>query len=171
MPAVIRGKTGGTRQFCRGRTSYSTTHQMKSPEYEDVDFQLAVVCCYAKGARKKHGVEYLLYVVYRVKVALGGVRDQYRQRFGIETSYRIKNHGRIRTTTKNPVLRLLFVALAFILVNIWIFLLWTKVSATRRGGQRVFDSLFPLKTLLEFISQGVERLFPPKREICLPDNL
>jgi hypothetical protein len=24
---------------------------------------------------------------------------------------------------------------------------------------------------LEFISQGVENLFPPKREIFLPDNL
>lgn len=100
MPTVIRGKTGGTRQFCRGRTSYWTSDQMKSQEYGDVDFQLAVVCSYAKGARKKHGVEYLRYVVYRVKVMLGGVRDQYRYRFGIETSFRIKNHGRIRTTTK-----------------------------------------------------------------------
>jgi hypothetical protein len=171
MPAVIRGKTGGTRQFCRGRTSYWTTYQMKSQEYGVVEFQLAVVCSYAKGARKKHGVEYLVYVVYRVKVALGGVRHQYRHRFGIETSYRIKNHARIRTTTKNPVLRLLFVTLAFILVNIWIFLLWTKVSVTRRGGKRVFQDLFPLKTLLEFISHSVERLFPPKQQICLPTNL
>jgi Transposase DDE domain len=170
MPAIIRGKTGGTRQFCCGRTSYWTTYQMKSQAYGDVDFQLAVVCSYAKGARKKYGVEYLLYVVYRGKVALGGVRDQYRYRFGIETSYRIKNYARIRTTTKNPVLRLLFMALAFILVNIWIFLLWTKVSATCRGGRQVLDTLFPLKTLLEFISQGVERRFPPKREICLPVN-
>ena len=110
-------------------------------------------------------------MVYRVKVALGAVREQYRHRFGIETSYRIKNYARIRTTTKNPVLRLLFVALAFILVNIWIFLLWTSVGATRRGGRRGFQHLFPLKTLLEFISQGVEKLFPHKRQIFLPENL
>jgi putative transposase len=107
----------------------------------------------------------------RVKFALGTVREQYRHCFGIETSYRIKNYAQIRTTTKNPVLRLLFVALAFILVNIWIFLLWTSVSATQRGGRRVFHNLFPLKTLLEFISQAVEKRFPPKREIFLPDNL
>lgn len=97
-----------------------------------------MICRYAKGARQIHGIEYLLYVVYRVKVALGAVRQQYLQCFGIETSYGIKNYARIHTTTKNPVLRLLFVALAFILVNIWIFLLWTSVSATRRGGRRVF---------------------------------
>jgi hypothetical protein len=171
MPAVIRGKTGGTRQFCHGRTSYWTPYQIKSQQYGTVDCQLAVVCRYAKGARQVHGIQYLLYVVYRVKVALGTVREQYRHRFGIETSYRIKNYARIRTTTKNPVLRLLFVALAFILVNIWIFLLWTSVSATQRGGRRVFHNLFPLKTLLEFISQAVEKRFPPKREIFLPDNL
>jgi hypothetical protein len=171
MPAVIRGKTGGTRQFCHGRNSYWTPYQIKSQLYGTVDCQLAVVCRYAKGARHVHGIQYLLYVVYRVKVALGAVREQYRLRFGIETSYRIKNYARIRTTTKNPVVRLLFVALAFILVNIWIFLLWTGVSATRRGGRQVFQNLFPLKTLLEFIAQGVEKLFPPKRQIFLPANL
>jgi hypothetical protein len=171
MPAVIRGKTGGTRQFCRGRTSYWTPHRIHSPQYGEVDCRLAVVCRYRKGVRGKHGIEYLLYIVYRVKVALEAVRTRYRQRFGIETSYRIKNPCRIRTTTKNPVLRLLFVALTFVLVNIWIALLWTWVSSTCRGGRRVYRNLFPLKTLLEFISQAVEKIFPPKQEIYLPLTL
>jgi hypothetical protein len=87
MPAVIRGKTGGTRQFCRGQTSDWTPYQIKSQPYGGVDCQLAVVCRYAKGDRHVHGIQYLLYVVYREKVALGAVCQQYRQRFGIETSY------------------------------------------------------------------------------------
>ena len=60
----------------------------------------------------------------------------YRQRFGIETSYRLKNHCRIRTTTKNPVLRLLFVALAFILVNLWVYLMraFHQSLQTRRAA-------------------------------------
>ncbi|NJK51860.1 MAG: hypothetical protein HC936_01940 [Leptolyngbyaceae cyanobacterium SU_3_3] len=68
------------------------------------------------------------------------------------------------------MVRLLFVALAFILVNIWITVLWAFVSATHLGGRRVYQDLFPLKTLLELISQGVERLFPPKKVIYLPAN-
>lgn len=168
MPAVIRGKTGGTRQFCCGRTSYWTPYRIHSQRYGIVDCQLAVVCRYSKGFRQKHGIEYLLYVVYGVKVALGDIRTQYRKRFGIETSYRIKNHCRIRTTTKNPAVRLLFVVLAFVLVNVWITLLWTFVSVTHRGGKKVYQTLLPLKTLLEFISQGVEKRFPPKKEIYLP---
>jgi hypothetical protein len=64
-----------------------------------------------------------------------------------------------------------FCRLAFILVNIWIFPLWTEVSATRRGGRQVFQNLFSLKTLLAFLSQAVEKRFPPKREIYLTANL
>jgi putative transposase len=101
-------------------------------------------------------------------VAWSQVHRHYRDRFGIETSYRIKNQARIRSTTKNPVLRLLYVALAFILVNLWVYLLWQTVSVTRRGGRRVFQERFPLKTMLSFIRQGVERHFPLVPAVYLP---
>jgi putative transposase len=58
------------------------------------------------------------------------------------------------------VTRLLFVALAFILVNLWVYLLWKFVSRTQRGGRVVYTKLFSLKTMLEFLSQAVERHFP-----------
>jgi putative transposase len=96
MPAVIRGKTGGTRQFCSGRTSYWAPYQIRSSQYGTVDCQLAVVCRYSKGFRQKHGIEYLLYVVYRVKVALGAIRTQYRKRFGIEMRQPQYPHSRLQ---------------------------------------------------------------------------
>ena len=46
------------------------------------------------------------------------VFELYRQRFGIESSYRQMNAVRARTTTRNPAIRLLLVGLAFILVNL-----------------------------------------------------
>ncbi len=45
-------------------------------------------------------------------MAWSQVHRHYRDRFGIETSYRLKNQARICSTTKNPVLRLLYIALA-----------------------------------------------------------
>lgn len=129
---------------------------------------MVVICRYRKGDRGKHGVQYLLYVVYRSPVAWSQVHHHYRYRFGIEASYRVKNHARIRSTTKNPVLRLLYVALAFILVNLWIYLLWEKVSAIRRGGRQVFQERFPLKTMLSFIRQVIEQHFPLVRAVYLP---
>lgn len=168
MPAVIRGKQGGTRTLCQGCKSYTTQYTLKSTVHGTVDCQMAVVCRYHKGARGRHGIQYLIYVVYRAKVALHQLHHHYRDRFGIETSYRIKNQCRIRTTTKNPVLRLLFVALAFILVNLWIYLLWRYVSSTRRGGRLIYQQRFRLKTMLEFLSHAIERHFPTIHGVYLP---
>lgn len=168
MPAVIRGKTGGTQQLLRGRKSYATHYTLNSPHYGSVTCQMRVVCNYHKGSRGKHGIQYSLYVVHRVTVALQQLHHHYKERFGIETSYRIKNQCRIRTTTKNPVTRLLFVALAFILVNLWVYLLWKWVSRTQRGGRVVHAKLFSLKTMLEFLCQAIERHFPVITAIYLP---
>jgi putative transposase len=168
MPAIIRGKTGGTRALCQGRRSYQTTYTLSSSDYGSVTCPMVVVCRYRKGAQGKYGIQYLLYVVYRANVAWSQVHRHYRDRFGIETSYRVKNHARIRSTTKNPVLRLLYVALAFILVNLWVYLLWQVVSVTRRGGRRVLQECFPLKTMLSFIRQALERHFPLLQAVYLP---
>lgn len=168
MPAVIRGKTGGTRTLLTGRKSYATDYTINSPKYGRITCQMRVVCGYHKGFKGQHGIRYLIYVVHRVKIALNQLHHYYRQRFGIETSYRLKNHCRIRTTTKNPVLRLLFVALAFILVNLWVYLLWHFISRSRRGGQLVYHALFPLNIMLQFLSTAVERHFPVVTAIYLP---
>lgn len=168
MPAIIRGKTGGTRTLCQGRQSYRTTYTLKSSQHGTVDCQMVVVCRYRKGQRQQHGIHYLLYVTYRVNVAPHQLHHHYRERFGIETSYRIKNHCRIRSTTKQPIRRLLFVALAFVLVNLWVYLLWTYIQITRRGGRWILHQYFRLKTMLEFLSHAVERHFPKRCQVLLP---
>ena len=170
MPAIIRGKKGGTRALCTGRKSRRIPYTMNSRDYGSVTFDIAVVCRYHKGRRAKHGIQYLLFVVHRVKVALHQLPVHYRDRFGIETSYRIKNQCRIRTTMKSPVIRLLFVALAFILMNLWIWLLWTKLSRSRRGGRRVYQERFRLRTMLEFLRHAIEQRFPLIHHIFLPET-
>ena len=61
-----------------------------------------------------------------------------------------------------------YVALAFILVNLWVYLLWQVVSATRPGGRQVYPERFPLKTMLSFIRQAVERHLSLVRAVYLP---
>lgn len=168
MPAVMRGRQGGTRALCQGRCSHQTPYTLKSQDYGTVTCQMAVVCRYRKGVRRQHGIQYLLFVVYQVKVATQQLPLLYRARFGIETSYRLKNSCRIRTTTRHPVVRLLFVALAFILVNLWVWLLWTRLGATRRGERRVAQEHFRLKTMLEFLRHAIERQFPLSHVVAIP---
>jgi putative transposase len=105
MPAIRRGNKGGINQFLIGRKSYKTTYTMTSKQGDSVTFELAIICKYRKGKRNRNGIEYLVYVIYKLPTSLNHIHQDYRQRFGIETSYRLKNICRIRTTSKNPISR------------------------------------------------------------------
>ncbi len=168
MPAIRRGKKGGIKQFLKGRKSYKTTYTMSDKLGESVTFDLWITCHYLKGKRNKKGVTYQVYVVYKVKTSLNHLPTVYRQRFGIESSYRIKNIARIRSTTKKPILRFLFVAISFILINIWVNFLWTSVSQPRQGGRLIYQNLFPFRQMLSFLRQAVEQIFQVVDTIHLP---
>lgn len=75
-----------------------------------------------------------LYAVWRVSGDTVHIRELYRRRFGIETSYRQLGHARIRTCTTDPILRLFFVIIALVLRNIWVWLHFMHLSE-RRGAQ------------------------------------
>ncbi len=169
MPAIRNGKTGGIKQYLKGRKSYQTTHTMNKGSYNEITFDLCIICTYRKGKRGKHGIEYLAYVVYKVDINLDYISEDYRKRFGIETSYRLKNICRIRTTSKNPIIRLLFVGISFLLVNIWIYILWFKISKPRLGGRLVYNYLFNLKQMLTFLSNAVNRIYQVREIIYIPD--
>ena len=117
MPVIIRGKQGGTRRLLKGRHSYQTNYTLESDKYGSVTFDAWVVCTYKKGKRGKYGIEYFAYAVNQAKLSLRSIHADYRLRFGIESSYRMKNQCRIKTTTKNPIVRFLFVSIAFLIVR------------------------------------------------------
>ncbi len=170
MPAIRNGKTGGVNQYLTGGKSYKTTHTLNKNKENEVTFPLWIVCKYLKGNRGKFGIEYLPYVVYKVKISLDYIHQDYRKRFGIETSYRLKNLCRIRTTTKNPLIRLLYVGISFLLVNIWIYLLWSKISKPRRGGRLVYNYLFSLKQMLSFLSNEINRIYQVRKVVYIPTS-
>lgn len=64
MPAVIRGKTGGTRALLIGRKSYATDYAINSPKYGSITCQMRVVCGYHKGFKGQHGIRYLIDAVH-----------------------------------------------------------------------------------------------------------
>jgi len=170
MPAIRRGKRGGINQFLQGKKSYQTDYTMSDQKGRSVKFELWIVCQYKRGKRGKHGIEYLVYVIYKVKTSLSSIKESYRKRFGIESSYRLKNICRIRTTMKSPIMRLLFVGISFILVNIWINFLWRRISQPRRGGRLIYCQQFPLKQMLSFLRQAVEQIFSHVEAVYIPSG-
>jgi IS4 transposase len=70
----------------------------------------------------KHGRKPFAFAFYGVDVNRARwMFETYRKRFGIETSYRQMNECRIRTSTRKPILRLLYFALAMLMRNCWIW--------------------------------------------------
>ena len=142
------------------------THLLNEEDY--VDCRLAIIVKYKKGKRGKKGREYYVYVTNKIKINIEQIHSCYRKRFGIESSYRMKNICRIRTTTKKPVWRLLFVGISFLLVNIWVKILWKKVSKPRKGGRLVYNKIFSLKQMLSFLNHSIERIFQVETNVYIP---
>ena len=58
--------------------------------------------------------------------------------------------------------------ISFLLVNIWVNLLWKKISKPRRGERLIYRTIFPLRQMLSFINQAVERIFQVVETIYIP---
>ena len=140
VPIPVRGKSGGVRRLFVGQTSYWTPYTLSSPEHGTYTVQAASLRRYCKGRYGRHGVKWCACAVAGLPPGMSPrqVFEQYRQRFGIETSYRQMNDVRARTTTRNPAIRLLLVGLAFILVNLYVSLrdrLMTRPSDPTAGAR------------------------------------
>jgi len=142
---TIRGKQGGTRALLKGRQSYRTTYTRRSQKYGDRTFDVVVVCKYSKGRYGRHGAYHFAYVIIgNVKMDPHQVFEVYRRRFGIETSYRLMNTMRARTTSVSVTLRLFYVALALLLLNLWSYVKWHFLFVPSRGPRHVLHHLLPL---------------------------
>jgi hypothetical protein len=109
---------------------------LRSPREGHVDLDLVVVCHDTRGQRGRHRRETLWHATWGTKHRpLSWIRQTYQDRFGIEASYRQVHQARIRTSSRNPVLRLLFVGVALVLRNVWVWL-HAEVLAQPHGSAR-----------------------------------
>ena len=87
------------------------------------------------------------------------VKDTYRRRFGIETSYRQMNQCRIRTTTKKFHVRFLYVAIGLLLRNLWVWLHHVVLSSPRRGFRRYNWELLRVERMLLWLEDVARILY------------
>jgi putative transposase len=125
IPAVIRGrkprigvKAVGLRAVRnRGAGRYAYTHEDRGASVR-VTVVVAHKSCRHRGTGRH--ARKLLYATWRVGGAPVAIRDLYRTRFGVESSYRQLGPVRPRTSTTDGVIRLLWVAVGLILRNAWV---------------------------------------------------
>jgi len=160
VPIPVRGKSGGVRSLFQGQ-SRKTTYTFNSPKHGRYTVQAVVVQRYSKGRYGRHKSKWFAYVVTGLPAGIlpAQVFELYRQRFGIESSYRQMNQVRARTSTRNPVIRLLLVGLAFVLFNLYISLRQNLSSAPKQPLQLPKRFWLSLRRLALLLSRAIERLW------------
>jgi hypothetical protein len=173
MPVVIRGrapkkgrKATGLRWIKRQSAGWYE-HTMKSGK-------LAIPVLICVGYRRhrnrkdrKQARQKLLFAAWNAHGSPTEIRERYRRRFGIETSFRQMRQARIYTCTRSPRLRLFFLALALILRNIWVWIHQTRL-ADGIGDNRILRlERLRFKRMLDWIIYEVAALFHDGSPPCV----
>jgi len=181
MPLALRGRKpdhpegpSGSQQFKAWKRSGWGRYTMTSAGGRKATFAVCVKCRNRRGERGRHGREALVYAYGGlVPSSYQWVKDTYRTRFAIETSYRQLHQARIRTSTRDPLLRLLYVAVALVLRNVWAWLHWEALAQRRRGHRRVDLRRLTFRQMLLWLQHyaeqwlGIEEQIPAQRPAWL----
>lgn len=168
MPVVCHGRSPkqpggptGSHVFRTWKTSGWSRYTLTEAETgRTATVAIGVRCRNRRGERGHHGREALVYAYWGYRPASPeAVFTTYRLRFGIETSYRQMHEGRIQTTTRRPVVRLLYVGIALVLRNLWVWLHYVILSRPRRGGRVILLERLWWDTLLLWLLHVVEELY------------
>jgi hypothetical protein len=152
--------------------SHWTTSILQDAKEDQVAFDLAVVCHNTRGHRGWHQREARLYATWGgTHRPLRWIRATYRSRFGIESSYRPSHPARIRTSSRNPVLRLLCMGVALVLRNVWVWLHAEVMAQPQRGARQLRPQSLRFARLLRWLLREVARHYHLLRKICVYHDL
>jgi Transposase DDE domain len=98
----------GSRVFHLRKRSGWGRHTLRNAAGRKATLQVCVRCRNYRGQWRRHGRQALVYGYWGLRPSSWlWVAETYRLRFGIETTYRQLHQARIRTCTRDPLLRLL----------------------------------------------------------------
>ncbi|GAC1404860.1 MAG: ISH3-like element ISH27-3 family transposase [Chloroflexota bacterium] len=164
MPVVLRGRKAdhpegpsGPRVFATRKKGGWDEYTVTASDGSTARVSICVHCRNYNGQWKRHGRQALVYAYWGISPSkTAWVRQEYRKRFAIETSYRQMHQGRARTCTRDPLVRLLLVGVALVLRNVWVWLHCEVLSTPRRGRRRLHLERLTFKTLLLWLQHQAE---------------
>lgn len=112
-----------------------------------------------RSKRKKRRATWLVFVVLNCNFNPKNIRNLYRKRFGIESSYRCMRQVRAWTTSRNGALRFLLISLSFILINLWLELRHRFCQLKQQGRRKIDTKRFELQHLLSFLNQAINKIY------------
>jgi len=169
IPGVPRGRSGGLRKKYARRHSYPTTYTLRSLKYKcEVTFPLYVIKKYSKCRYGRSGTKTFTYAVINIDMPVEKVFEEYRSRFGIESSYRLMNSCRARTSSRDPAFRFYLIFLSFLILNYWVASKWLYMSEPRKGGRKVYTDDLSSQTFYNMIDRALEKIFGLKNFLIQP---
>ncbi|WP_394328851.1 ISH3 family transposase [Methanohalophilus sp. DAL1] len=154
-PVVKRGNA--IKQLLNGRKARSADYVMKNAQKQEVQLNIIVDVKYLKGKRGKYGCENLGFVVYGVKWPPRKVSNVYRRRFAIESSYRMRNIVKPRTSTKDVTFRYFFTIVSFLLRNVWLYLQKKHFTIVKPGPITIDEDKFRFARFILFVEEWLRR--------------
>jgi putative transposase len=167
VPHIVPVRRSGREMkvLLKGRSSHLGKYTLKGKNAVTVD--IAVKTIYQRGRSKKHGVKNLGYVVFGINWNPDKVCHVYSSRFAIESSYRMRNEVRPRTTTRNVTIRYLFAIISFLIKNNWVVMLWRYCAPLKRGPKTIDARSFPFSRFRTMIWFAICQKFRLNNEIWL----
>ena len=159
-PIPVGGKSGAVRSLFQGK-SCKTNYTFHSPKHAHYTVRAGVVMRYSKGRegrQKRKGVAYAV-AGLPGDILPAQVFELYPQRFGIESSYRLMNPVPAPPSSPHPVIPLLWLALAFVLFNLYIALPQNLSSALKQPVQVPKRFWLSLRRLALLLSRTFQRLW------------
>lgn len=174
MPVVHRGRRSrrplsqlqGTRRFLAWAKSGWSTHVMRNRRTQTT-VSIGVFCPPPRGRRKSKPRVFAFWGLRPGSIAW--VARTYRTRYGIETSYRQMNQGRVRTCTRDPRLRLLLVGVALVLRNVWVWLHYMVLARMRGQSLQIQLQQLRLRTMLLMLQRCAEAILNCNENAQNPD--
>jgi hypothetical protein len=121
--ATAPGAPTGTQAFFHRCPSGRYTDRVANRHKQTAVVTIVVQRHNHAGREGKHGRYAWAYALWRVDLSTArSAQESYRRRFRIESSYRLLETGRGRTSSRDEGLRLRYSALAVLLVNQWLTL-------------------------------------------------
>ncbi len=154
-PVVRRGKT--IKQLLKGRKARSAEYVMKNAQKKEVHLDIVIDVKYMKGKRGNYGCENLAFVVYGIKWSQRKVSNVYRRRFAIESSYRMRNIVKPRTSTKDVTFRYFFTLISFLLRNAWLCLQKKHFTIVKPGPITIDEDKFRFARFILFVEEWLRR--------------
>ena len=148
-----------------GRRSRAMKYRMKSQGKGSVDLTILKVVKYLKGRSKKHGILRVGYVINNINWKPEKIAKTYEKRFAIESSYRMRNTVRARTTTKNPTIRYLLALISMLLKNVWVAIQWRYFTIPRQGPRQVVKDAFRFDHYRLFIWNAIAKQLGFRRKV------